>query len=143
MRELSYCISSFREAAQSKDPKFDHIDGGDKEKVIAECNKAEEWFKDKKQQQDGLPKSANPVLLAAELKKKTEVLDRFCKPIMTKARPAPPKPAPTAEPKPAPAGQQGLLGVQRPRRRSRWIPTRRPGCGWGDDADGVECGHVT
>ena len=104
-RELSYCITSFREAAQSKDPKFDHIDAGDKEKVIAECNKAEEWFKDKKQQQDGLPKSANPVLLAAELKKKTEVLDRFCKPIMTKARPAPPKPAPSAEAKPAPAGQ--------------------------------------
>lgn len=105
MRELSYCISSFREAAQSKDPKFDHIDAGDKEKVVAECNKAEEWFKDKKQQQDALPKSANPVLLAAELKKKTEVLDRFCKPIMTKARPAPPKAAPTAEPKAAPAGQ--------------------------------------
>ncbi|KAG0585213.1 hypothetical protein M758_3G267900 [Ceratodon purpureus] len=102
MRELSYCISSFREAAQSKDPKFDHIEGGEKEKVIAECNKAEEWFKDKKQQQDALPKSANPVLLAAELKKKTEVLDRFCKPIMTKARPAPPKPAPAAEPKAAP-----------------------------------------
>lgn len=103
-RELNYCISSFREAAQSKDPKFDHIDAGDKEKVISECNKAEEWFKDKKQQQDGLPKSANPVLLAGELKKKTEVLDRFCKPIMTKPRPAPPKPAATAEAKPAPAG---------------------------------------
>jgi heat shock protein 4 len=104
MRELSYCISSFREAAQSKDPKFDHIDAGEKEKVVSECNKAEEWFKEKKQQQDGLPKSANPVLLAADLKKKTEVLDRFCKPIMTKPRPAPPKPAPAAEPKPAPAG---------------------------------------
>lgn len=106
-RELSYCITSFREAAQSKDPKFDHIDAAEKEKVVTECNKAEDWFKDKKQQQDALPKSANPVLLAAELKKKTEMLDRFCKPIMTKARPAPPKPAPTAEPKPAAAGQQG------------------------------------
>lgn len=72
--------------------------------MISECNKAEEWFKEKKQQQDGLPKSANPVLLAADLKKKTEVLDRFCKPIMTKPRPAPPKPAPAAEPKAAPAG---------------------------------------
>jgi heat shock protein 4 len=104
-RDLIYCIASFRDAAQSKDPKFDHIDATDKEKVISECNKAEEWFKDKKQQQDALPKCANPVLLTSEVKKKTEVLDRFCKPIMTKPRPAPPKPAPTAEPKSAPAGQ--------------------------------------
>jgi heat shock protein 4 len=110
IRDLTYCITSFREAAQSKDPKFDHIDAADKEKVISECNKAEEWFKDKKQQQDVLPKCANPVLLSAEVKKKTEVLDRFCKPIMTKPRPAPPKPAPTAEPKPAPAQQAPASG---------------------------------
>lgn len=31
--ELTYCINSFREAAQSKDAKFDHIDAADKEKV--------------------------------------------------------------------------------------------------------------
>jgi heat shock protein 4 len=97
--ELTYCINSFREAAQSKDAKFDHNDAADKEKVVSECNKAEDWYKDKKQQQDALPKSANPALLAADIKKKTEFLDRFCKPIMTKSRPAPPKPAPTAEPK--------------------------------------------
>ncbi|XP_024357147.1 heat shock 70 kDa protein 14 [Physcomitrium patens] len=106
---LTYCITSFREAAQSPDPKFDHIDAADKEKVIAECNKAEEWFKDKKQQQDALPKCANPVLLAAEVKKKTEVLDRFCKPIMTKARPVPPKSTP-AEAKPAPEQQAPAAG---------------------------------
>lgn len=45
--------------------------------VISECNKAEDWYKDKKQQQDGLPKSSNPVLLAADIKKKTEFLDRY------------------------------------------------------------------
>lgn len=33
--ELTYCINSFREAAQSKDAKFDHIDAADKEKVCA------------------------------------------------------------------------------------------------------------
>ena len=31
--QLIYCISSFREAALSKDPKFDHIDIADKQKV--------------------------------------------------------------------------------------------------------------
>ena len=44
--------------------------------VIAECTKAEEWFKEKKAQQDQLPRSANPVLLSAEVKKKVDVLDR-------------------------------------------------------------------
>jgi len=125
-RELSYCISSFREAAQSKDPKFDHIDSADKEKVISECNKAEEWFKDKKQQQDVLPKSANPVLLTAELKKKTEVLDRFCKPIMTKPRPPPPKPSPSAEPKPAPAGPAPDASAPEPMDTDGPVPSGAP-----------------
>lgn len=102
LEQLMYCINSFREAARSKDSKFDHIDTTEKEKVIAECNKTEDWLREKKQQQDHLPKSANPVLLCAEVKKKTDTLDRMCKPIMTKPRPPPPKPAsPTPEPKPA------------------------------------------
>jgi heat shock protein 4 len=113
--ELNYCINSFREAAQSKDAKYDHINGADKEKVVIECNKAEEWFKDKQQQQNTLPKSANPVLLSYDIKKKTEFLDRFCKPIMTKARPPPPKPTSTAEASPGeakdvPTGHTGTAG---------------------------------
>lgn len=44
--------------------------------VIAECIKAEEWLRDKKVQQDQLPKTVNPVLLTSEIKKKAEVLDR-------------------------------------------------------------------
>lgn len=103
--QLVYCINSFREAARSKDPKFDHIDASDKEKVIGECDKAEEWFREKKQQQDRLPKSANPVLFCAEIKKKMETLDRFCKPIMMKPCPPPPKPA-VPEPKPAGKGPE-------------------------------------
>jgi heat shock protein 4 len=113
--ELNYCINSFREAAQSKDAKYDHIDAADKEKVIIECSKAEEWFKDKQQQQNALPKSANPVLLSSDVKKKTEFLDRFCKPVMTKPRPPPPKPAATADstpaqPKDVPSGHAGTAG---------------------------------
>ncbi|KAL3699404.1 hypothetical protein R1sor_017426 [Riccia sorocarpa] len=102
LRELLYVIDSFRQAAQSKEGRYDHIAAEDKTKVIAECTKAEEWLNEKKKIQDSLPKASNPVLLVAEIKKKTEVLDRFCKPIMTKPRPAPPKPAPTQpETKPA------------------------------------------
>ncbi|KAG6551457.1 hypothetical protein Mapa_006880 [Marchantia paleacea] len=102
MMELMDRVSSLRNAAQSKEAKYDHIAPEDKAKVVAECTKAEDWLKEKKQLQDGLPKASNPVLLSADIKKKTEVLDRFCKPIMTKPRPAPPKAAPPqSESKPA------------------------------------------
>ncbi|KAG8053155.1 hypothetical protein GUJ93_ZPchr0001g30913 [Zizania palustris] len=87
--QLSYCINSFREAALSKDPKFDHIDVEEKQKVINECSEAEAWLREKKQQQDVLPKYANPVLLSSDIKKKAETVDRFCKPIMVKPKPAP------------------------------------------------------
>ncbi|TVU17180.1 hypothetical protein EJB05_33197 [Eragrostis curvula] len=96
--QLVYCINSFREAALSNDQKFDHIDISEKQKVINECLQAENWLREKKQQQDALPKYANPVLLVSDIKKKAETLDRFCKPIMTKPKPAPkPQTPPQAE----------------------------------------------
>ncbi|TVU17178.1 hypothetical protein EJB05_33195 [Eragrostis curvula] len=101
--QLVYCINSFREAALSNDQKFEHIEVSEKQKVINECSEAETWLIEKKQQQDSLPKHANPVLLAADLKKKAETLDRFCKPIMTKPKPAPkPQTPPPAETTPEP-----------------------------------------
>ncbi|GJM94812.1 hypothetical protein PR202_ga11491 [Eleusine coracana subsp. coracana] len=87
--QLVYCINSFREAALSNDQKFDHIEISEKQKVINECSEAENWLREKRQQQDALPKYANPVLLVSDIKKKAETLDRFCKPIMTKPKPAP------------------------------------------------------
>ncbi|KAF3784621.1 Heat shock protein 14 [Nymphaea thermarum] len=91
VQQLLYCINSFREAALSKDPKFDHIDINDKQKVIKECREAEAWLRDKMQRQDGLPKYAPPVLLTADMKKIAETLDRFCRPIMNKPRPTSPR----------------------------------------------------
>lgn len=91
--DLAYCINSFREAALSQDTRYDHIDAAEKTKVADECTRAEAWLADMQQQQAQLPRTANPVLLSADLKKKAETLDRFCKPIMTKPKPAPPKPA--------------------------------------------------
>ncbi|XP_062230936.1 heat shock 70 kDa protein 15-like [Phragmites australis] len=104
--QLVYCINSFREAALSNGQMFDHIDMSEKQKVINECSEAENWLREKKQQQDVLPKHANPVLLVSDLKKKAETLDRFCKPIMTKPKPAPkPQPPPPQPETPAPEPQ--------------------------------------
>jgi len=45
--------------------------------VINECSEAENWLRERKQQQDALPKFTNPVLLVSDVKKKAETLDRF------------------------------------------------------------------
>lgn len=101
--QLAYCINSYREAAVSADPKFDHIDISEKQKVsivsvssrfmfgwlckitphqnilqvLNECVEAEAWLREKKQHQDSLPKHATPVLLSADVRKKAEALDRL------------------------------------------------------------------
>lgn len=101
--QLAYCINSYREAAMSADPKFDHIDISEKQKVLNECVEAEAWLREKKQNQDSLPKHATPVLFSADVRKKAETLDRFCRPIMTKPKPAAPE---TPPPAPQGSGQQ-------------------------------------
>lgn len=44
--------------------------------VINECSEAEAWLQEKQQQQNALPKYANPILLSADIKRKAEALDR-------------------------------------------------------------------
>ncbi|KAK2984871.1 hypothetical protein RJ640_008636 [Escallonia rubra] len=111
--QLFYCINSYREVAASNDPKFDHIDLAEKQKVMSECVEGEAWLREKKQQQDSLPKYASPVLLSADVKRKTEALDRFCRPIMTKPKPKPAKPA-TPEASPAPPQGSEPQGTENP-----------------------------
>ncbi|RDX67062.1 Heat shock 70 kDa protein 14, partial [Mucuna pruriens] len=114
--QLGYCINSYREAALSNDPKFDHIDINEKQKVLNECAEAENWLREKKQQQDLLPKYATPVLLSADIRKRAEAVDRFCKPIMTKPKPKPPKPATPEAPAtpPSQGGEQPHQQQQQP-----------------------------
>ncbi|KAH7565189.1 hypothetical protein ACOSP7_020603 [Xanthoceras sorbifolium] len=105
--QLVYCINSYRDAAMSTDPKFEHIDLAEKQKVLNECVEAEAWIREKKQQQDALPKYAAPVLLLADVRKKAEALDRFCRPLMTKPKPAKPAtPETPASPPPQGTEQQ-------------------------------------
>ncbi|KAA8540425.1 hypothetical protein F0562_024656 [Nyssa sinensis] len=88
--QLAYCINSYREAAMSNDPKFDHIELAEKQKVLNECVEAEAWLREKMQQQDSLPKYATPVLLTADVRRKAEAIDRSCRPIMMKPKPTKP-----------------------------------------------------
>ncbi len=97
---MAYCVNSFRTAALAVDPRYEHIEAAEKTKVriyvfscpasalrarlrinlflqvIEECNRAEAWLAEKQQLQSQLPKTANPVLFSAEIKKAAENLDK-------------------------------------------------------------------
>ncbi|KAL3522014.1 hypothetical protein ACH5RR_014848 [Cinchona calisaya] len=74
-RNLLNCIVEYRMATGSLPPS--EIDA-----VISECNKAEQWLRERTQLQDSLPKNADPILSSSEIKRKTEALDAMCKHIM-------------------------------------------------------------
>ncbi|KAG9454052.1 hypothetical protein H6P81_006956 [Aristolochia fimbriata] len=54
----------------------------DRDAVISECNKAEQWLREKMQLQESLPKNCEPVLWSSEIKRRMEVLDATCRHLM-------------------------------------------------------------
>ncbi|KAF5788116.1 putative Heat shock protein 70 family [Helianthus annuus] len=110
--QLVSVINGYRQAAASGDQKYEHIDLSEKQKVLNECLEAETWLRESQQLQDTLPKHAEPVLLSSDIRKKAETIDRVCRPIMSKPKPAPPKPSTPEKPSsPAPT-QEGEQPTQ-------------------------------
>ncbi|XP_059662185.1 heat shock 70 kDa protein 16 [Cornus florida] len=84
-RALLNCIVEHRMAVGS-------LSAIERDAVFHECNKAEQWLREKTQQQDSLPKTADPILWSSDIKRKTEALDAMCKHIMRpKASPTKPE----------------------------------------------------
>ena len=79
------------------DAAHDHIDAADLESIMAEVKKATEWLSEKQGLQAAQSKSADPMLLSADIAKKEEALKRFATPILARPKPAP-APAPAPEP---------------------------------------------
>ncbi|GMH05316.1 hypothetical protein Nepgr_007156 [Nepenthes gracilis] len=75
-RDLFNCIVDYRMAAGS-------LPSGEQDTVLTECNKAEQWLREKSQQQDSLPKNVDPVLWSSHIRRKMEALDAICKHVMT------------------------------------------------------------
>ncbi|EEF39376.1 Heat-shock protein 105 kDa, putative [Ricinus communis] len=67
-RDLLNCIVDYRMAVNS-------LPAEDRELINNECNKAEQWLRERTQQQDSLPKNINPVLWSKEIKSRTEDLN--------------------------------------------------------------------
>ncbi|KAK4439333.1 Heat shock protein 16 [Sesamum alatum] len=74
-RDLLNCIVEYRMAVASLPP-------GERDAVIGECNKAEQWLREKSHHQDSLPKNADPVHWSGDIKRKSETLDAMYKHVM-------------------------------------------------------------
>ncbi|XP_059292908.1 heat shock 70 kDa protein 16 [Lycium ferocissimum] len=74
-RNLLNSIVEHRMAAGS-------LPASEKDTVINECHKAEQWLRDKSHQQEALPRNADPVLWSSEIKRKTEAFEAMCKHVM-------------------------------------------------------------
>ncbi|KAJ0881312.1 putative Heat shock protein 70 family [Helianthus annuus] len=128
--QLVSVINGYRQAAASGDQKYEHIDLSEKQKVLNECSEAETWLRESQQLQDTLPKHAEPVLLSSDIRKKAETIDRVCRPIMSKPKPAPPKPSTPEKPSsPAPT-QEGEQPTQ-----AESAPSPNPSAENSEDSD--------
>lgn len=74
-RHLLNSIVEHRMAAGS-------LPASEKDAVINECHKAEQWLREKSHQQEGLPRNADPVLWSSEIKRKTQAFEAMCKHVM-------------------------------------------------------------
>ena len=88
-------VAAAFEAQAAPDDAHAHIDAQDLEKVRDECKAALDWLAEKTALQEKTAKTAPPVLLSADVVKKTEALKRVAEPILARPKPAPPKPEPT------------------------------------------------
>jgi len=92
--QLRGIIQSLTLTAESEDPKYDHIEKTEKQKIVDECKKVETWLNTEMAKQDKLPKHADPIITVTEINKKKTELEKFALPILNK-----PKPKPKEEPK--------------------------------------------
>lgn len=100
----------YLQSAQSDSPQLAHIPPEEREKVVKECLAAIDWLNEKHEMQARLNKYEEPVLLTSDITKKRDVIERVCKPIMTRPPPPPPKVDPPAkeQDKQTPQGPQAM-----------------------------------
>lgn len=75
--DLLKCIMDYRKSTES-------LPNEDRELIMNECNKAEQWLREKTQEQDSLPKNVDPLLWSSEIKNRTEDLNMKCMHIMAR-----------------------------------------------------------
>lgn len=67
-KDLLKCIGDYRMAVDSLSPM-------DRELIVNECFKVEQWLKEKNQQQNSMPKNMDPILWSGDIRSRTEELN--------------------------------------------------------------------
>ena len=101
--ELAASIESMLAIVNSTEEQYAHLTDEERETVRTECAKAQSWLEAKRDEQDKLDKSADPVLTSSMIASKKLDAEMACRPVLTKPKP---KPAPAPAPE-APAPESG------------------------------------
>ncbi|XP_031405238.1 heat shock 70 kDa protein 16 isoform X1 [Punica granatum] len=80
-RDLLNCIVEYRMSANSLPPEHRDL-------IINECDRAEQWLRERSQQQDSLPKNMDPVLWSSDIKSVAEDLNSKCRLIWNSKTPS-------------------------------------------------------
>eukprot|EP00443_Scrippsiella_acuminata_P048909 CAMPEP_0115201196 /NCGR_PEP_ID=MMETSP0270-20121206/17502_1 /TAXON_ID=71861 /ORGANISM="Scrippsiella trochoidea, Strain CCMP3099" /LENGTH=853 /DNA_ID=CAMNT_0002614603 /DNA_START=55 /DNA_END=2616 /DNA_ORIENTATION=+ len=84
-------VSNYRSVAATPGDKFAHVPAEKLASIVSACDELEKWLKGTREKQDALAKHEKPVLLCAEMEKKSQDLAQMADEILKKAKPAPPK----------------------------------------------------
>lgn len=84
-------IFNYRSVAEKPGDKFDHIEPEKLATIIAACGECEKWLEETKAKQDQLAKHEKPVLLCAEIERRSQELAKNSDEILKAPKPAPPK----------------------------------------------------
>ena len=90
--ELEAAINEYGALAASTDAAYEHISAEDREKVQNEVRQTASWLGSKQSEQNGKRKTDPVAVTSREIRAKRDSLQYFCRPIMNKPKPAPPKP---------------------------------------------------
>jgi len=103
LHELNETINRYRQSIT--DPKYEHIEKAEKDKIIAETNTLQNHFSTLFGKQSSLAKTATPVFYSGDVINKKKEFEKMANGILSKPKPAPapaPTPAPTPTPTPNP-----------------------------------------
>ncbi|KAJ2520621.1 adenyl-nucleotide exchange factor sse1 [Coemansia sp. RSA 1939] len=92
VRELRDIIAQWADRATSQEERYAHITAEERQKVIDRIEKTQEWLDERLEKQSARKKWDAPVIFASEIKKERESLVFFANPIMSRPKPAEPKP---------------------------------------------------
>jgi len=91
IQAVSGTVTNYRNAVETPGDKFGHIAAEKLASIATACDELEKWLSEMKDKQNALPKYDKPVLLCADMEKKSQELAKMADEILKEPKPTPPK----------------------------------------------------